>query len=183
MSCKTPVLILLKLGVVALIMQSSTTLADSGSVLMQKSSGPFVITVFTASAPLRVGPAEISAMIQESNNLQPVLNAKVILILSGEKGSETIKAEARRAQAKNKLLYTALFNLPEAGRWKFEMSVATNSEVTKISGIMTVAPPRTFLLTYWWSLALPPICIVIFVINQWLKRRLKRQISKGAEIR
>ncbi len=166
------VLFLLYLCIVLILAQVSPALADGGIVQMQQTSGPFLITVFTAPAPLRAGPAEISLMIQDSNNQQPVLNAEVILILSREEGMENIKVEARRAQAKNKLLYTALLNLPEAGRWKFEATVVSISEEARISGVMTVAPPRAFLLTYWWSLALPPICIGLFAINQWLKRRL-----------
>jgi len=170
------------LTLIVLFAQNSNALADGGMVLMRRSSGPFVITVFTAPTPLRVGPAELSVLIQDTKNHQPVLDTKVILSLSREEGYfEPIKVEARRTQAKNKLLYTAPLELPVAGRWKLDLTVMSNSEAASISGIMTVEPPRLFLLTYWWSLALPPICILIFVINQWLKRRLMAGTLSGKD--
>jgi hypothetical protein len=146
--------------------------ADGGIVLMQRSSGPFVITVFTAPAPIRAGPADIDIMIQDSKNHHPVLDARVTVVLSRE-GGETIEAEARREQSKNKLLYASLLTLPETGQWEMEGTVVRYSEETRISGVMMVAPPLPFLLAYWWLLALPPVTIGLFVINQWLKRRLK----------
>jgi FixH len=152
-------------------------LADGGVVQMQRSSGRFVITVFTAPVPLRAGPADISILIQDRNSHHPVLDAEVTMSLYQE-GREAIKAEARREQATNKLLYAALVSLPEAGRWKIEVTVVRNSEETRISGVMMVAPPLPFLLAYWWTLALPPVAIGLFVINQWLKRKIHHKKDK-----
>lgn len=160
------------LAAVTLLAQSYPVLADGGVVQIQRSAGPFIITVFTAPIPLRAGPAEISIMIQDNKNQNPVLDAKVAAML-GRDGGETIKVEARREQSKNKLLYAALLSIPEAGRWEIEVTVVKNFEEHKITGVMTVAPPRYFLLTYWWALALPPVTIALFVLNQWLKRRQK----------
>jgi hypothetical protein len=165
------VLIHLSLVVVALFAQTHSALADGGIVQMQRSSGPFVITVFTAPVPLSAGPADISILIQDSNN-HSILDAQVSVFIHRE-GVEAIKADARRDQSKNRLLYSALLNLPEAGRWEIEVAVVRNSEETRVSGVMMVAPPRSFLLTYWWTLALPPVVIGLFVINQWLKKRLR----------
>jgi FixH len=172
----------LSLVVVALAAQACPALADGGIVQMQRSSGQFVITVFTAPVPLRAGPADISIMIQDSNN-HPVLDADVTVILHRE-GGESIKAEAKRGQSKNRLLYTALLSLPEAGRWEIEVAVVRNTEKTRISGVMMVAPPRSFLLTYWWTLAIPPVAIGLFIINQWLKAKIhhkKHKMTKGTK--
>jgi len=165
-------LLLLSLAAIAVFAQSYTVLADGGVVQMQRSAGPFVITVFTAPAPLRSGPVEISIMIQDRNNQQPVLDAKITIILQKE-GCQAIKSEARRELSKNKLLYAALLSIPGDGPWAIEATVVRNTEEHRINGVLTVAPPRPFLLTYWWALALPPVTIGLFVINQWLKRRLK----------
>ena len=175
----------LSLMVVALSAQASPALADGGIVQLQRSSGPFVITVFTAPVPLRAGPADISIMIQDSDN-HPVLDARVTVILRREgghgEGGEAINAEARRGQSKNRLLYTALLSLPEAGRWEIEVAVVRNSEETRISGVMVVAPPQSFLLTYWWTLAIPPVAIGLFVINQWLKKVGSRQPQLNSRV-
>jgi hypothetical protein len=167
----------LNLVAVALFAQSYPAFADGGILQMQRSAGPFVITVFTAPAPLRAGPADISILVQDSSNHNPVLDAKVTVSLYRE-GGEAIKAEARREQSKNKLLYAALLNLPEEGRWKIEVIVVRNSEEAKIGGAIIVAPQRPFLLTYWWTLALPPVAIGLFVINQWLKRKIHHKNSR-----
>jgi hypothetical protein len=142
-------------------------LADGGVVQMQRSAGPFVITVFTAPAPLRAGPADISIMVQDGDN--PVLDAEVTVRFHRE-GGEAIEAEATRERSKNKLLYAALVSMPEAGSWEIDVAVVRNSEETRIDGVMIVAPPPPFLLTYWWTLALPPVAIGLFVINQWLRK-------------
>jgi FixH len=149
-------------------------LADGGVVQMQRSAGPFVITVFTAPAPLRAGPAEISIMVQDSSNHNPVLDAEVTVRLYRE-GKEAVEVEAARGGSKSKLLYAALLSLPEEGRWEIEVIVVRNSEEARISGAIVVAPQRSFLLTYWWTLALPPVAIGLFIINQWLKRKIHRE--------
>jgi hypothetical protein len=164
--------LLLSFGAAALLIQVSHGLADGGVLLMKQSSGALWIAVFTEPAPLRAGLADISVLIQDRDSQQPVLNAEVMVVLH-RKGRETIRTQARREQAKNRLLYAALLNLPEAGRWEMEVTVVRNSEEAKISGVMTVAPPRPFLLTYGWPLAFPPISIGLFVMNQWLKRHPK----------
>ncbi len=165
--------LLLTFGATALLMQVYNGLADGGVLLMKQSSGALSIAVFTEPAPLRAGMADIGVLIQDRDSQQPVLDAEVRVVLHG-KGGETIKAQATREQAKNRLLYAALLNLPEAGRWEIEVTVVRNSKEAKISGALTVAPPRPFLLTYAWPLAFPPISIGLFVINQWLKRRPKK---------
>jgi hypothetical protein len=167
-------LFLLNLVAFALLAQDYPALADGGIVQMQRSSGPFVITVFTAPVPLRAGPADISILIQDNNH--PVLDAQVTVIC--RESREAIKAEASRAQSKNRLLYTAFLSLPEAGRWEIEVAVVRNSEETRISGVMVVAPPQSFLSTYWWTLAIPPAAIGLFVLNQCLKGRIHHKGHK-----
>jgi FixH len=163
-------LLFLILVAVALFAQVHLALADGGVVQMQRSAGQFVITVFTAPAPLRVGPADISILVQDSSNHNPVLDANVTVRLYRE-GGEAIDAEAGRERSKNKLLYGALLRLPEAGRWKIEVIVLRNSVKARISGAIIVAPRQPFLFAYWWTLALPPVAIGLFIINQWLKSR------------
>jgi hypothetical protein len=164
-------LFLLNLVAVALFAQACPALADGGILQLQRASGPFVITVFTAPAPLRVGPADISIMVQDSGSYRLVLDAEVAVSICREGGGETVEAEARRERSKNKLLYAALLSPPEEGRWMLAVTVVNNSQKTRISGPINVAPRRSFLLTCWWTLVLPPIAIALFVINQWRKKQ------------
>lgn len=152
-------------------------LADGSVMRMQQTAGPFIITVFTS--PLAAGPIEISIMVQDSSNNDPVLDAEVRVRLDedGAREHQTIRAEASRGRSKNKLLYAALVNLPEAGRWRIEVSVAKESRETRIDLAIVAAQPRNRLVAYWWAFAFPPLAIILFAINQW--RSGKSPYSQG----
>ena len=144
---------------------------DGGRVQLQQKADSLLITVFAAPAPLRAGPVDISVLIQNCENDQPVLNAQVQIILRSENGM-TARAEATRAEAKNKLLYATLVNLRESGRWQIEVAVKQEAKETRVAGTLVVAPALPFLLGYWRWLALPPFAIALFVLNQRLKSRM-----------
>ena len=139
---------------------------------MQQKADSLLITVFAAPAPLRAGPVDISVLIQNFENDQPVLNAQVQIVLRSESGM-TVKAVATRAEAKNKLLYATLVNLAESGRWQIEVAVKQEAKDSKVIGSLVVAPALPFILGYWRWLALPPFAIALFVLNQRLKRRMR----------
>jgi hypothetical protein len=144
--------------------------ADGGSVALQQEVGPFVVTVFTAPGPLRAGPVDISVLVQDRASGQPVLDGEVFVRLKRE-GAITLVERATREVAQNKLLYSALINLPEAGKWELEVTIKEGKEAVSILGQVSAAAPRPFLLSYWRSLSLPPIVIAVFALNQWLRRR------------
>ena len=93
----------------------------------------------------------------------------------------TLVERATREVAQNKLLYSALMTLPEAGRWQLEVTIKRGKEAASVLGQMSVAAPRPFLLSYWRSLSLPPVVIALFALNQWLKRRTACRKKDGGE--
>jgi hypothetical protein len=146
------------------------TRADGGAVQFEKSAGPFVITVFTTPSPLRAGPVDISLMIQSRENQQPVLDCQALVELNKE-GAMSIRSEATHEAAQNKLLYAAPVKVPESGLWELEVAIEHGDDSIKVAGEITVASSNPVLLVYWRSLALPPLFISLFALNQWLKRR------------
>ena len=156
--------------VAALLAFSSRAQADGGFVELHQEVGPFVVTVFTAPGPLRAGPVDISVLVQDRASGQPVLDGEVFVRLKSP-GAITLVERATREVAQNKLLYSALINLPEAGQWELEVTIKQGKETASILGQVSAAAPRPFLLSYWRSLSLPPIVIAAFALNQWLKRR------------
>jgi len=150
--------------------------ADGGLVVLHQETGPFIVTVFTAPNPLRAGPVDISVLVQNPANDQPVLDGDVLVRLRSE-GGMTLKAQATREMAQNKLLYSALMTLPEAGRWEMAVTIKQGDQAASILGQVSAAAPRPFLLSYWRSLSLPPIFVGLFVLNQWLKRRIAPRIT------
>jgi YtkA-like protein len=156
--------------VAAVLAFSSRAQADGGFVELHQEAGPFVVTVFAAPGPLRAGPVDISVLVQDRPSGQPVLDAEVFVRLEGP-GATTLVERATREAAQNKLLYSALLNLPEAGQWELEVTIKQGKETASIVGQVSAAAPTPFLLSYWRSLLLPPIVIAVFALNQLLKRR------------
>src|SRR5262245_8900323 len=91
--------------------------ADGGVVLFQQTSAPFTITLFSTEMPLRPGVADLSVLLEQPDGHSPILDAHVFIELEHEAGT-IIRAEATRSQARNKLLYCSLINLPKSGQWK-----------------------------------------------------------------
>lgn len=151
--------------------------ADGGVLQFTRSAGPFIITVFTTPSPLRAGPVDVSLMIQSSENQQPVLDCVANVQLRKE-GSRSIGSEATHQVSQNKLFYAAPLNVTESGVWELEVAIWHGDVSASVSGPITVASSNPVLLGYWRSLAVPPVFISLFALNQWLKRRRKAtQIS------
>jgi hypothetical protein len=157
---------------VAIVLAQASALADGGAVQLRKEAGPFVITVFTAPAPLSAGPVDISVLLQNRNGLEPVLDASVSLILR-DSGAE-IRARPTREQAQNKLLYAAPVTLAESGKWQLSVTILRNGERTEATGIIDVAPAPEMAASYWSYIAFPPLMIVAFVARERLIERRKK---------
>jgi hypothetical protein len=158
------------LAAITLFALATPTPADGGTLQLVQTAGPFVVTVFTTPTPLRAGPVDISVMVQNQLDQKPVLDGQVLVELQGE-GGLVLKAQAVRGQAQNNLLYASLIKIPEPGRWALSVTISRGQDSAKVFGSITVGSAKGFMLSYWRSLALPSIIIVLFVLNQWLKRR------------
>lgn len=161
---------------IAFFARIESTHADGGAVQFAKSAGPFVTTAFATPTPLRAGSIDISLMIQDRENQQPVLDCQVFVLLHKE-GAMSIHSEATHHAAQNKLLYAAQVNVPEPGLWEIEVQINHGNDSIKITGEITVAVSHPVVLAYWRSLALPPLFISLFAVNQWLKRRSVKGIK------
>ena len=144
--------------------------ADGGVVIFQRTSPPFTITLFSAEMPLRPGPADLSVLLEPTDGNTPILDAHVLIELEHEAGT-LIRTEATRTQARNKLLYCSLINLPAAGHWKIRLHVTRGDTAAEMLSDLVVAAPQPVLLSHWELIAVPPIFIISFILNQWLRRR------------
>jgi hypothetical protein len=143
--------------------------ADGGSVLFQRTSESISVTVFASETPVSVGVADLSVLIETPGNSSPILDAQVFIELEHQAGTK-ITAEATHAQARNKLLYCSLLNIPEAGKWKIKVTVNRNGQTMVVSGDLMVVQPQTQLATYGKLIAFPPVIMVLFIMNRWLRR-------------
>ena len=156
------------------IVAQATAFADGGTVQLRKEVGNLAITVFTSPAPLSVGRADISLLIQNRIGLEPVLDADVRVILHEEISNSEFQADPTRMQAQNKLLYAAPVIFSKPGTWHLAVAVVRNGEKASVAGIFEVAPAPARAAAYAGYIAFPPVMIVLFVIRERLIRRKQR---------
>jgi hypothetical protein len=163
--------------------------ADGGAVLAQEKAGPWLVTLFGSPAPLRAGPADLSVMVQDASTGAPVLAQRVSLKVqaAASPGSEawvppccSMKknvgvVEATHAAAQNKLLYAANLILPSSGAHDVIVRIGGDSPTSELLTVpVKVEPPAPPLSHYWAWLAAPPLLVVVFGLNQRLRRRERR---------
>jgi hypothetical protein len=144
--------------------------ADGGVVLLQRTTGPFSVTLFSTEMPLRPGPADISILLERPGGHTPVMDAEVSIEVENEAGT-IVDAEATHNKARNKLLYCSLINLSEPGHWKMRLNVSRDGERAEVLGDLTVGRPQPMVLAYWKLISFPPVMMFLFIVNQWLSRR------------
>ena len=159
---------------VALVAQVVTVYAHGGLVQLHQAADPFVVTVFTAPTPLHAGPVEVSVLVQDRGDRQPVLDGEVYVWLRREDG-RTVGGLATRAVAQHQRLYSTVVHVPEAGQWELEVTVTHGQDSARVRGQVSAALPRPSVLSYWRSLSLPPIITMLFAVHQWLQRRAARR--------
>jgi hypothetical protein len=161
--------LILLLVVIPLSLPTRIARADGGVVLCRRTLAPFNVTVFFTEIPLRPGPADLSVLVEGTHEHSPILDAQVLIELEHEAG-KIIRAEATRTQARNKVLYCSLIDLPSAGQWKMKVHVRHGNNAAEIVSDLVVVAPQPVLLSYWQLIAAPPLIIILFLLNQWMRR-------------
>jgi hypothetical protein len=157
------------------ILVQATAWADGGTVQLRQEAGDLVITVFASPGPLSVGPVDISLLLQNRDGLEPVLDAKVSLVLREDDSTLELQAQPTREQARNKLLYAAPVTLSNPGKWHIAVRVLENGTETDAAGILEVAAAPDKAASYAGYIAFPPVMIGLFIVRQWLIRQRSRR--------
>ncbi len=147
--------------------------ADGGAVVLQKRSGPFMITLFSDPSPVRVGRADLSVMCQKADDNSPVLDATVLLHLRRPgNGSEIVEftLPAKHDNASNKLLYAAAVDLPSPGAWRVIVDIRQKEREASLMGSLTVLEKQAAIVTYWPFFVIVPLAALLFAINRRLRR-------------
>ncbi|MGI9069991.1 MAG: hypothetical protein ACR2JB_01345 [Bryobacteraceae bacterium] len=168
-----------RIGIVGgLCLAARSLSADGGIVQFQKQAGPFFVTVFSAPVPLRVGPADLSVMVQRADDRSEMLDCRAILHLA-KAGERDIEAPATRAQATNKLLYAAAIVFPSPGKWRLTVGIKERDDTVRVNGELAVLPELPPLIAHWPYFALLPVAVALFGLNQWLKARRKARSPRA----
>jgi len=72
------------------------------------------------------------------------------------------------------LFCAAQVQVPQPGPWELEAAIKYGDDSINVAGEIIIVPSNPVLLGYWRSLALPPLFISLFALNQWLKRRIAK---------
>jgi len=174
--------------------------ADGGVVRIREAQGPFLVTIFTPAEPLAGTPTEVAVMVQQLETGQVLTDAAVDLsfappasaavqpgeVLCAPSSSAALPASvsagqpitrfpASHAQASNKLLSGTSVRLRAVGDWHLVATVRHKGEETNVACVLPVHAASSRLAWLWPYLALPPLAIALFAVNQWLRMRMARE--------
>jgi hypothetical protein len=97
--------------------------ADGGTpVASALQAGPYDLTVYSDTNPIRVGSTDMSVLILKRGTTE-VVNGATVTITAEQEGRPTVTAQATRELATNKLFYASDLKLPNSGRWQFTVTI------------------------------------------------------------
>jgi hypothetical protein len=145
--------------------------ADGGAVQFSAASGPFVVTLFAQPSPLRVGPVDMSVLVQRRSTGEPILDATVVLAIRPSRVTGAPRfSKAVHAHTGNQLLQSASVDIPSAGAWSVQLFVSKGREEAIASGELSALPASGQFAAIWPFLVLPPFAISLFALHQRLSR-------------
>jgi hypothetical protein len=164
----------------ALLLAPIAARADGGVLRLREASGPFLISIFTASDPLRAGPLDLSVLVQDRSSGETTFDATVDLAFE-PLGSDSppLLARATHKRATNKLLQAAIVNIPAAGRWGLRVEVRRGRDEATATTELQVSPPPPRLAAIWPYLLLPPLVIAVFALHQALRQNALHRSHSG----
>jgi hypothetical protein len=154
---------------IAAVARPNTALADGGTLQLSQRVGQYQLSVFTSPAAPRVGPVDVSMLVQDAarGNIESDIPV-VIAVESIEAPAIPLIQRASSTEATNKLFQSAIFDVPQAGMWRVKVGIGEHS-TNAVEFNLAVGPP----LPPWLSLApwvaWPFAIVVAFLIHQRLK--------------
>ncbi len=154
------------------VLAASSARGDGGTLRLSERAGPYRVSVFTSPEPLRVGPADVSVLVQDAGSGAPIADAVVRLTLSpADREGATLTSTATAEQAVNKLLRAAAVDLPAAGPWRIEVEVEGPGGPAHCGVAVMVAEPLPRWRQMWPWFTWPVVPIVLFVLHQLRRPR------------
>jgi hypothetical protein len=161
------------------VVGSATARGDGGTVSFRGKAGPYELTVFTAPSPLRAGPVDVSVLVQDAKG-EPLPTAAVTLALAPRgRNGPPLHAAATAEAATNKLLKSALFELPSPGSWDVAVTIAEGDNTAHVGFSLEVLEPLpAWMAPSWWD-AWPLLAIAFYTLHQWRVARAGRLEGNG----
>lgn len=154
--------------------------ADGGRVVHIEKLDGVTITVFAAPTPLMAGPVDVSFLVQDAESLQTISDASISILCQQAAAREhidkspSIAAAASRELATNKLLQSAIVDLPSGGEWRVTTTVTINTQNAEFDFTLSIDDAAS--ASEWRTAVILPIAgIALFAIHRQLKRQQKTQ--------
>ena len=149
---------------------------DGGILCLSRSEGNYRISVFTTPTPFRVGPVDISVLVQDAitGEVIPKASVTVSLILRDQPGEPLCYAATDKA-ATNKLMKAAVFDLPEPGRWVVQVTIGGEQGSAQVDFELEAAQCVQGWPVIWPWFSWPVPAILLFLVHQVLVWRRHRQ--------
>jgi len=150
---------------------ASIARADGGTVRWSGVSGPYRVCVLTSPEPLRVGPVEVSVVVQRAATGAPIDDPGVEVRLEPIGGDGALIREANRQASSTGLFQTAAFELDRPGRWLLEVCIQGPPGESRVATEVAIAErmPRWRDLAGW--IAFPALPIGLFVAREYRRGR------------
>jgi hypothetical protein len=138
-------------------------------MLLSGKRGEYRISVFTAPTPFRVGPVDVSVLVQDASTRNPMTQVQVRVRMT-KSGRPALEYPATSEAATNKLLHAAQFVLPESGTWFLEVQIQGSHGPATIAGDVQAAEPLARWQETWPWFGWPALVIVTFCLHHVLGR-------------
>jgi hypothetical protein len=140
--------------------------ADGGYLALTTVQGSHVLSVFVSPDPPRVGPVDVSVLLQERASGLP---APAVVTVSatppGGRGPRQ-KSAATTAAATNKIFSAAPMLLDTPGVWKMDVDVQAPSGILHAQCAVPVAPGVARWQNFWPYFSWPLVVILLVALNR-----------------
>jgi hypothetical protein len=150
-------------------------MADGGALRLSQEQGNYRIAIFTSPTPLRAGPVDISALVQNAATHEPVSDVQIeVRAVRRDRRGAVIHRPATFEAATNKLFQAAALNLNEPGPWQLEIGLDGPLGEALVALDIEVEKPLPRYLTMWPWLTWPVLPILLFGAHRFLVSRPAR---------
>ena len=164
----------LTLAVAACCTCASAALADGGRLRAYEDAGDFRVAIFTSPEPLTAGPVDVSVLVQDRATGETILDAEVVLELSGP-GGLVLSAPAGR-HARNRLFYGTIMSLTP-GSWTAAARIRRGHSAASVRATLDVGGSAPGPIRTWPWLSIPPVAVALYAANRGLRRRERARRS------
>jgi hypothetical protein len=146
--------------------------ADGGRLVRIERTQGWIVSIFVTPDPPRVGPLDVSVLVQDGASGQVVADAEIAVTLTLQTDHDlAISAPVSRRQATNKLLQSALLEVASPGDWQGIVHCRAGDRTAEIPFALQVAeaPPTWSKLALWflWPIA----AALLFVAHRAIGRQ------------